>query len=392
MPQQGSKFDFLVHIAVIEFFVLTLQFRNWGMELTKVCVRFLALGTLFCVAAAFGGILLPSGVAYAQTAPIINDYAAYRFYTFRRHNDMQGVEAVFDDYRRNWLMRTHSKVRVGGSYDLAHADTPTCSWSKRLSLSGRYRANCGNGHVMRAGVNGFVARQGSTTDEVGAIGYLGYEHLVSDRFFVGLGATFGSGKIEQRSRGETLDITTKDTGLHLIGAYRLRGQSMLAWNISLLQSDDDLTRNGTITGTHSSRALMVTGVWYKTFDLRRDRRLSLGIDYTLLRYYTGEFVDSSGATQTVPYDWRGDVTVSALLSKDLENGEAFARLGAQIEVLHYKPGTTFNWVSEFSDASLDIGRSYSLTDKIAFTGTVGAMLRKGGYQELRAGARLTMRF
>jgi len=268
-----------------------LALRRAGADVIRNLIYLFLLALFgFAVAGPWG-----TAPAYAQTAQVIDDYGAYRFYTLRRHNDMQGVEAVFDDYRRNWLKRSYSTVMLGAGVDRTNADTPNCAWSKRLTLYRATRADCGSGHVFRSSLSGFVAKEGNTTDERGAIGYIGYEHLVSDRLFLGFGATLGTASIDQRSAGETLDVTTNDTGLHLIGGYRFRGPSMMAWNISFIFSDEELTRNGTITGSASTDTLAITGVWDRNYDLRPDRRLSLGIDYTLLNYSGGSFVDSSGA-------------------------------------------------------------------------------------------------
>ena len=45
------------------------------------------------------GMSAYASLGYAQTA-IVQAHNDYRNYTLRRHNDIQGVEAIYDDYRR----------------------------------------------------------------------------------------------------------------------------------------------------------------------------------------------------------------------------------------------------------------------------------------------------
>jgi len=85
------------------------------------------------------------------------------------------------------------------------------------------------------------------------------------------------------------------------------------------------------------------------------------------------------------------VTTSLLWTQDLARGEAFARFGFSVEVLQDRPNQS-KWVFDFADATLDVGGSYALSDKAAFTGSVGAMVRRDGFRELRASARVVMKF
>ena len=137
----------------------------------------------------------------------------YRFISIRRHNDIQGVEAVYDDYRRNWLLRYNSDLMIGDRPDRGVADTPRCS-----SLDGgrMTRVNCGGAHIFRTNLTGIVASDGdgANTDEIGFLGYVGYEYLFSNDAFLGLGATFGGSRIQHRLGGSSLDVDTFDLGLH----------------------------------------------------------------------------------------------------------------------------------------------------------------------------------
>lgn len=325
----------------------------------------------------------------AQPA-VLEDYGTYRFFTLRRHNDIQGVEAVYDDYRRNWLRRHNTGVVLGNAR-ASGADTPVCSYMDTQARARMTRFNCGNGHVFRFNLAGYGARDGSRTSEVGAIGYLGYEHLVSDRFFLGVGTSFGSAQIDHQSQGVTLDVTTRDVGVHVLGGYRFPGGAMLAWNWSYIFGNDEMTQNGAITSTDTPAARLITGVWYKSYDLRDDLRLSVGLDYTLYHFMTSSFVASNGQVQELPRQWRGDVTPSFLFTRDLDNGEAFTRIGSSIEILQGINGTS-DFTAEFSDITADFGRSFAISDKVVASGTVGGSLHRGGATELRASVRLVARF
>ena len=332
------------------------------------------------VCAALGFDVLP---ASAQTA-VMAEYGFYRFYALRRHNDIQGVEAVFDDYRRNWLKRYNSEILVGSTPNKHVSDTPHCSHVDELDSGRMNRANCGSGHVFRSNLVGFTAENRSETDETGVLAYLGYEHLVSEDLFLGLGFGYGTSQIDHASAGSTLDVETTDLAVHLLGGYRFENQSMAAWNVSYVDATDDVTRDGNITGSFDSHALLVTGVWYKNWDLTPDRHVSLGIDYTLLNYETEGFIDSSGQKQKVPIQWRGDFTTSLLFTQDYDNGEVFARFGTSFEALRTS--------AQQLDFTFDLGGSLKVSDGLAVTGSVGTMLREAGFFELHGSSRLLAKF
>ncbi|MEL6818936.1 MAG: hypothetical protein AAFU69_10090 [Pseudomonadota bacterium] len=344
---------------------------------------------VFCVFALLGCVFGGVAPAFAQYPDdpeqlAYEDYGDYRFYATRRHNDIQGVEAVFDDYRRGWLNRYNSEILVGANPNKHQSDIPFCSRSANNLDQRMNRTNCGSGHVVRSNIVGFTADNEGETKETGGIGYLGYEYMFSDRFFLGVGSTFSKTNIDHTSNGHTLDIKTQDVALHLLGGYRFQNESMAAWNVSYVRGNDDIVRDDTVTGDVTYNTVQVTGVWYKNFDIRPDLHMNLGIDYTLQIFGSDKFTESNGIERKVPSIWRGDFTTSLLFTKDFEGAEAFARLGSSFEAL--------NPSDQSFDFTADLGGSVALTDKIALTGSVGGMLRTNGYQELRGTARIASKF
>lgn len=321
--------------------------------------------------------------ATAQS-PVVTQHRDYAFITMRRHNDIQGVEAIFDDYRRGWLRRHNSEVLVGTPPNDGVADTPRCS-----SIDGkRPREHCGGAHIFRSNVTAIGASdnyRGGSTRETGLLGYLGYEYLFANDVFLGFGASFATSDIDHRLGGQTLNVRTQEVGAHLVTGYLFGNGSRTAWNVSFVGADNDTVRNGNVTGTYDTVSLMVTGVWYNDRQLSDDLYLAYGIDYTFLGIWgDGGFADSSGAFQPVRDGWRGDITPSLMLVKTFDGGEAFARVGSSIEVV--------NSSDRPFDATLDVGGSMNLAPNIALTGTLGGSYRDGGYFEGRGSVRLVGKF
>ncbi|MEL6966599.1 MAG: hypothetical protein AAGM04_04385 [Pseudomonadota bacterium] len=348
--------------------------------------------------------LLTSSFQFVSTKSVsaqslLDEHAFYRFYGLRRHNDIQGVEAVFDDYRRNWLQRYNSQILIGSGVNRGQSDTPYCTMRTAADRSRMTMANCGGAHIFRANVSGFTASDsldGRTTEETGAIGYLGYEFLVSDDLFIGLGATLGQTSMQHRLGGSRMDVEGRETGAHLVGGYRFKNKSMLAWNISYIMATDDVTRTNnvmlnaiaptpsTVTGSYDSNTIAVTGVWYKSYDLSERARVSLGIDYTLLHVGRSIFFDSNGVRNKVDDQWRGDFTTSLMFTRDFTDGELFFRIGNTFERL--------NPSHRHVDFTGDIGGSLKLTDTIALTASVGSTFRFDGFSEYRGSARALLKF
>lgn len=339
------------------------------------------LGVLLCVALWLAGA--PGG--HAQT--IISLHKDYRFINMRRHNDIQGVEAIYDDYRRGWLRRYNSEVLVGQREDKDIADTPRCSRVDGELYSQMKRANCGGGHVFRSNLTaiyGHDSDRGSTS-ETGALGFVSYERIFPNDNFVGFGVTFGKSSISHTLNGMTLDVDTTDVGGHLLAGYRFANGSWTTWNISFIKAIDDTTRNGNITGSYDSTSLMVTGVWYNDYELAHDLYLTYGIDYTFMGLWAdSSFVESNGARQAVGDGWVGDITPSLMFVKTFEDGEAFARIGSSVEVL--------NISDRPFDATIDIGGSKNIGGNFALTGTLGGSYRVGGYFEARGSVRVVGKF
>ncbi len=337
-------------------------------------------------------ILLLSALGAAFAVPfdasarpdIFEIHANYRMINMRRHNDIQGVESVYDDYRRGWLKRFNSKIRLGREAG-ADADTPYCS-DLDDGRAGAAKV-CGGGHVFRLNATGFAAtddRDADTTD-VGAITYAGYEYVFSNDMFLGLGLTYGVSSIEHKTPGARLEVDTADLGFHFLGGYDFGQGTMLAWNITYVIAEDDTTRNGGITGSYESEGLMITGVVYHGWNIDEDLFISLGLDYTFLGVYPqSPFIDSSGAAQTVPKRWAGDFTPSALLVQRFDGGEAFARLGVSAELI--------NPTERPVDLTLDLGWSTPVADAAALTGSVGVTSKFAGFYEGRAALKLVTKF
>lgn len=330
-------------------------------------------------------LFVAAPVADAQT--IVSLHKDYRFINMRRHNDIQGVEAIYDDYRRSWLRRYNSEILVGNRDDKDIADTPRCSSIDGELYSQMKRVNCGGGHIFRSNLTGIYGHDSDrgTTSETGALGFLSYERIFPNDNFLGFGVTLGKSRISHSFNGVTLDVDTTDIGGHLLAGYRFANGSTTTWNISFIKAIDDTTRNGNITGSYDSTSLMVTGVWYNDYELAHDLYLSYGIDYTFMGIWAdSRFVESNGTIQRVGDGWVGDITPSLMFVKTFEDGEAFARFGSSVEVL--------NISDRPFDATIDIGGSKNLNGNIALTGTLGGSYRVGGYFEARGSVRVVGKF
>ncbi|WP_305984825.1 hypothetical protein [Roseibium sp. MMSF_3544] len=320
--------------------------------------------------------------------PIVENYGNYRNITVRRHNDIEGAEALFDDYRRQWFKEGYSGVRVGKWAGEDQRDMPRCSSADGQKLSVNTRINCGSNHIFRLNVTGIAASDSDTAsiDETGALAYLGYEYLFSNDAFLGLGATYAVSDIDSSLNGSTLDSEVSEFGAHFVGGYRFPREIGVAWNISLTRSTDDLTRNGSITSSVDMTGVMISGVIFQNWYFSQSTYLSYGLDYTFLGLFgPGTVTDSSGAVQdTGINNGRGDFTGSLLLVHELDRAEVFARLGSTAEVIL----ATDRWL----DATADVGGSLNLSDNIALTGTVGGTYRMGNYLSGRGSVRLVGKF
>ncbi len=349
-------------------------------------------GAFQVIRLALGLAVSVAGISFGTTAfsgnAVVEEYGGFRTITIRRHNDIEGAEAVFDDYRRNWFRQGFSGVRVGdGSLDET-PDMPRCNKHHSGSGAVHNRINCGSNHIFRMNVTGIVASDEFTasTNEVGGLAYLGYEYLFDNDAFLGLGFSYSQSDIDSSFRGDRLDATARDYGAHFVGGYRFPHDIGVAWNISAVRTDDDLTRNGSITSDLEATSAMISGVVFQKRDLTENTYISYGLDYTFLGVFgAGTVTDSSATVQdTGINNPRGDFTGSLLLVHTLDEGEVFARLGSTAEVIL----ATDRWI----DATLDLGGSYNLTDSVALTGTIGGTYRKSDYFSGRAGLRLVGKF
>ncbi len=342
---------------------------------------------VFTIMAVFAGTLTTPQTSQAQD-PIVEVYGNYRNITVRRHNDIEGAEAVFDDYRRNWFMEGYSGVRVGSRLNDDQRDMPRCSGADGRKLSVNSRINCGSNHIFRANVTGLVAsdEEQGKIDETGAIGYFGYEYLFSNDAFLGLGATVAASKIDSSLKGSNLDSDVTEFGAHFVGGYRFPREIGVAWNITVTRGTDDLTINNSATASYDTTGVMISGVVFKNWHFNPSTYVSYGLDYTFLGLFgPGSVRDSSGQKQdTGINNPRGDFTASALLVHELDRAELFARLGSTAEVIL----ATDRWL----DATLDVGGSMNLSDSIALTGEVGGTYRMGNYLSGRGSLRLVGKF
>lgn len=322
---------------------------------------------------------------HAQHA-LYEGYLDYRMVNLRRHNDTPGVEVIFDDYRRNWLRRYNSELLVGNGAHKSRSDIPHCSRLDGGKSAQIRRAYCGGGHVFRAHVGGIAAADAAngSADETGFLGYLGYEYLWSDDRFFGFGATFGRSTINYSNSGNSLSSKTNDLGIHLFTGYRFKGGSMTLWNVSFILADDALNSNGTFSQSNQANGILVTGVWYDTYDFSEDFYLSYGIDYTFHGMFGGHLAHQNGADSTRVDIWRGDLTGSLMYVKEKPNGEMFAKINASIEVL--------NVTRRPFDIGIDVGGSWKLGSLGAVTGTLGGFYRVGGYTEARGSLRVVGKF
>lgn len=326
----------------------------------------------------------PGSEARAQTATqIVDQVNAFRFFTIRRHNDTHGAEGVFDDYRRAWLRRQTSHVRVGANGRASLSDTPICGDSDGYGSSA---AGCGRRFTARAQVTPVYAEDsynGANIEETGAVAYFGYEYLKSDDVFLGLGFSTAVSDITNNA-GQGIQVDATDYAGHFIGGYQLNDDHMIAWNITYVYSSNDTTRNNTITGHFTTHTALVTGVWYTDVDLTETAYVSFGLDYTLQISTGDDYIESDGTVQSGVDEWQGDFTGSAMFVQGFEDAEAFARLGVSI--------STLNDVDRRVDIPVEVGGSIALTDTIALTGAIGGTILIPDFHELRGIARLTGRF
>ncbi|MEM7303516.1 MAG: hypothetical protein AAF468_20750 [Pseudomonadota bacterium] len=319
--------------------------------------------------------------------PIFQNYGEYRFYAVRRHNDIQGVEAIYDDYRRQWWKRYNSKVLLGRGAARGVSDTPECSSLDGDQHQAMKRVSCGSGHIFRShvtGIAGWDKSGGGTVNELGALGYLGYEHLFSDQFMAGFGVTPGRSRLNANLGNTSLSTTTTDIGAHLITLYQWPGQHMWAWNFSYVKTKDSTRRNGNLTGTYGGWAMMINGVYYRTYDFSDDFRFSGGLDYTFYMLTPSGFVDSGGNRQKVTQIWRGDATLSGLFEWDTDFGDVYIRAATNVEVLSRS--------TRGNDLMLDLGGAYKINDTTAFNASFGGTVKSAGYRELRGQLRLVSKF
>lgn len=346
-------------------------------------LRFLTLAA--CAAAS---VTLSGARADAQER-LFQSHMETRHFAIRRHNDMPGVEAVFDDYRRNWFRRRNSDVQIGRRRGDHHDDLPLCEAVDAAANAGSSKKiACGSGHILRGSVTAFAASDTHETEtrEIGAITYLGYENLVTDNFFLGFGVTPGAVKTTHKLDGDKLEVNASEVGFHFIGGYKFTDNLMAAWNISYVSASEDTKRTGGVTGSFDSQGLLLTGVVYYGFDLDEHYFLSLGFDYTFVGYYPdNKLFESNGDVQDLGVEWYGDWTLSALLvQEESDTAENFIRVGV-------------NWMAISPDGrpldvTLDIGRSMSFGDGLAVSGALGGGLRSGGGAEGRATLRAVLKF
>lgn len=323
--------------------------------------------------------------ANAQTA-LIKAHNDYRLHATRRHNDIHGAEQVYDDYRKNWLKRHNSEFLIGANGNGEYSDTPRCS--RHDNPNGKTsRLNCGDRHIIRSSLLALHATDNysGSTKENGAIGYLGYEYLFANDAFLGLGTSYGNSTIDHTLNGSTLNVKATEVFGHLVMGYILPWHDLKTfWNISVGQVKGSTTRNSTITGKYNTNGWNLSGVIEKSYQISPAWDMSLGVDYTFNRIYGASYTDSAAVGLSEPDGWNGDFTFSALFSKPLENGEIFFRPGASIELI----GPT----KRPFDATFDAGYSRKFSTNAAFSGTLGASVRQGGYVETRGSIRLSGKF
>src|SRR5262245_354637 len=142
------------------------------------------LRNVLCASVGVAAALLSWGVAArAQSAQtLFNQVSDFRFFAVRRHNDIQGVESVFDDYRKFWLNPRSSKILVGEDGRNRPIDLPVCSDPRTPGPNPGVRKWCGsNNDVVRAHSTFAAAtdgQNGADIREIGNLTYLGYERLV----------------------------------------------------------------------------------------------------------------------------------------------------------------------------------------------------------------------
>ena len=310
-------------------------------------------------------------------------------FAVRRHTDIQGVESVFDDYRKNWLRRQHSGIRLGDAGN-SPDDTPICGDSSLGGYAPDRVTSCGSGHVTRAFSTGLHARDrkdGADIRETGGMSYLGYEHLVSNNFFLGFGAS-GLGSAINNRAGEGMKADVAEVAGHLLGGYRINDNNMLAWNLTFVRSAHDVTRGGNITSKFDTNSVFLNGVWFTNVALTKTAYVSFGLDYTLQFTLGEDIIESNGIKQgrfpPVREQWQGDFTGSALFVQPLDKAELFARIGVTVSVL--------NVPSRSVDMPIDVGAAIRITDNLAFVGSVGSTYLFSNYTEARGTARVIGRF
>jgi hypothetical protein len=336
-----------------------------------------------------------AGQTQAQSAKqLFDQISTHRLNSLRRHNDIQGVEAVFDDYRRRWLQRQNSGVLIGRAAHEAGADTPVCGGSYFSAKQQGSAKLCGNGHLARAHSSVFYGRdnhKGARIRETGNISYIGYEHLVSNRFFLGFGVSGGRSTINNRSGdGAKLDVT--EYAGHLLGGYRINDSNMIVWNLTGIRSDNDWTQSGNVTGSYRTDGIFATGAWYKNVQLTETAYVSLGLDYTLQIAWDRSVVGHDDVLRRTRGDkggkGRGDFTTSALFLQRYDTTELFARFGVTFTPISFVGYTEDRPV----DAHIDVGWSARLSETTAITGAVGTSFRNSEDTELRGTLRIVGRY
>ena len=332
-------------------------------------------------------VLWNDGTHAQSTETLFRQLNDFRMFTVRRHTDAQVIDLVFDDYRKNWLRRQNSTIRLGDR-STSLDDMPVCDNSGPAGYLGG--KECGNGFVARAFATGLAAqdrKNGADIRETGGLAYVGYEYLVSNDFFLGVGFS-GLGSTINNRAGQGLKADVTEYAGHLLGGYRINDSNMLAWNITYVRSANSTTRNGNITADFGTDSIFLNGVWFRNIPLTGSAFVSLGLDYTLQFTIGQEVVESNGVSfgrfPGIKEQYQGDFTGSALFVQPLDRAELFARAGLTWRVLN-APNRTV-------DVPLDVGAAVRITDKVAFVGSVGATYLFPHLGELRGNVRLTGRF
>src|SRR5262245_61195600 len=348
----------------------------------------LCVASVLCAASVgVAALLACGGRAEAQSAQeLFNQVSDYRFFTVRRHNDIQGVESVFDDYRKFWLSPRSSKILVGADGRNRPADMPVCSDPGTYGYDPSLVKLCGSRHVVRAHSTVSAATDGQNGADIRGIGnltYLGYEYLVSSDLFLGGGVSGAASTIDNKA-GQGLKVGVNEFAAHVLGGYRI-DDFLFAGNISLVRSAHNSTRAGNITGSFGANTMFLTVVGYQYVPLTRTAYVSLGLDYTLQIMHGSNFTESDGTLiqfrTDVKQQYQGDFTGSALFVQPLANAELFAKIGATFSVV--------NPPDRFVDVPVDVGGAIRLTDSVALTGSVGATFLLSDFTEWRGSLRLT---